>query len=45
MDQNQRKDSKTKNLKRKIKVDMNIKKSIIYFEKNVVRVALDLEYN
>jgi hypothetical protein len=23
---------------------MNIKNSIIYFEKNVVRVAIDLEY-
>ena len=30
--------------KGKIKVDMNIKNSIIYFEKNVVRVAIDLEY-
>ena len=28
----------------KIKVNMNIKNSIIYFEENVVRVALDLEY-
>ena len=30
--------------KGKIKVDMDIKNSIIYFEKGVVRVALDLEY-
>ena len=36
---------KLKTSKGKIKVDMNIKKSIIYFEENVVRVALDLEYN
>jgi len=35
---------KLKTSKGKIKVDMNIKNSIIYFEKNVVRVALDLEY-
>ena len=32
------------NLKRKIKENMNIKNSIIYFEKNVVRDASDLEY-
>ena len=36
---------KLKTSKGKIKVDMNMKKSIIYFEENVVRVALDLEYN
>ena len=35
---------KLKTSKGKIKVDMNIKNSIIYFEKNVVRVAIDLEY-
>tara|TARA_S200000501_G_C20336598_1_gene531327 strand:+ start:21 stop:563 length:543 start_codon:yes stop_codon:yes gene_type:complete len=35
---------KLKTSKGKVRVDMNIKKSIIYFEKNVVRVALDLEY-
>ena len=35
---------KLKTSKGKIKVDMNIKNSIIYFEKNVVRVALDLDY-
>ena len=28
----------------KIKLNMNIKKSIIYFEKKVVRVAIDLNY-
>ena len=36
---------KLKTSKGKIKVNMNIKNSIIYFEKDVVRVALDLEYN
>jgi len=35
---------KLKTSKGRIKVNMNIKNSIIYFEKNVVRVALDLEY-
>tara|TARA_B100000674_G_C37350748_1_gene693983 strand:+ start:50 stop:589 length:540 start_codon:yes stop_codon:yes gene_type:complete len=35
---------KLKTSKGKIKVNMNIKNSIIYFEENVVRVALDLEY-
>ena len=35
---------KLKTSKGKIKVDMNIKNSIIYFEEDVVRVALDLEY-
>ncbi len=35
---------KLKTSKGKVRVSMNIKKSIIYFEKNVVRVALDLEY-
>ena len=35
---------KLKTSKGKIKVDMNIKNSIIYFEKNIVRVAIDLEY-
>ncbi len=30
--------------KGKIKVDMNLKKSIIYFEDGVVRVAIDLNY-
>jgi len=30
--------------KGKIKVDMNINKSIIYFERGVVRVAIDLDY-
>ena len=35
---------KLKTSKGKIKVDMNIKNSIIYFEKNVVLVAIDLEY-
>lgn len=29
----------------KIKLNMNLKKSIIYFEKRVVRVAIDLTYN
>jgi len=35
---------KLKTSKGKVRVAMNIKNSIIYFEKNVVRVALDLEY-
>tara|TARA_Y100001970_G_scaffold292240_1_gene432657 strand:+ start:1847 stop:2389 length:543 start_codon:yes stop_codon:yes gene_type:complete len=30
--------------KGKVKVNMNLKKSIIYFEKGVVRVAIDLKY-
>ena len=30
--------------KGKVKVNMNLKKSIIYFEKGVVRVAIDLSY-
>ena len=33
-----------KTSKGKIKVNMNLKKSIIYFEKGVVRVAIDLNY-
>ncbi len=35
---------KLKTIKGRIKIDMNIKKSLIYFEPGVVRVAIDLEY-
>ena len=35
---------KLKTLKGKIRIDLNIKKSLIYFEPGVVRVALDLDY-
>ena len=35
---------KLKTIKGRIKIDMNIKKSIIYFEPGVVRVAIDLNY-
>ena len=36
---------KLKTLKGRIRIDLNIKKSLIYFEPGVVRVALDLDYN
>ena len=35
---------KLKTLKGRIRIDLNIKKSLIYFEPGVVRVALDLDY-
>ena len=35
---------KLKTRKGRIKIDMNIKKSIIYFEPGVVRVAIELDY-
>ena len=35
---------KLKTMKGRIRIDMNIKKSMIYFEPGVVRVAIDLDY-
>ncbi len=35
---------KLKTVKGKIKIEMNIKKSLIYFEEKIVRVAIDLDY-
>ena len=35
---------KLKTIKGRIRIDMNIKKSIIYFEPGIVRVAIDLDY-
>ena len=35
---------KLKTIKGRIKIDMNIKRSLIYFEPGVVRVAIDLDY-
>ena len=35
---------KLKTIKGRIKIDMNIKKSLIYFEPGIVRVAIDLDY-
>jgi lysyl-tRNA synthetase class II len=35
---------KLKTMKGRIRIDMNIKKSLIYFEPGVVRVAIDLDY-
>ena len=35
---------KLKTTKGRIRIDMNIKKSLIYFEPGVVRVAIDLDY-
>tara|TARA_B100000214_G_scaffold142694_1_gene102113 strand:+ start:249 stop:800 length:552 start_codon:yes stop_codon:yes gene_type:complete len=35
---------KLKTVKGRIEIDMNIKKSVIYFEPGIVRVAIDLDY-
>ena len=35
---------KLKTIKGRIRIDMNIKKSMIYFEPGIVRVAIDLDY-
>ena len=35
---------KLKTNKGRVKINMNIKKSIIYFEQGVVRVAIDMNY-
>ena len=35
---------KLKTIQGRIKIDLNIKKSLIYFEPGVVRVAIDLDY-
>ena len=35
---------KLKTMKGRIRIEMNIKKSLIYFEAGVVRVAIDLDY-
>ena len=35
---------KLKTIKGRIRIEMNIKKSLIYFEPGVVRVAIDLDY-